>query len=64
MGLVGAIVLYFLQDYLAAFGTWYLITLGALAAATMLVAPKGLWGLVAERLDWQIFPVRRRLRHR
>jgi branched-chain amino acid transport system permease protein len=60
--IVGAIVLYFLQDYLAAFGTWYLITLGALAAATMLVAPKGLWGFVAERLDWQIFPIRRRLR--
>lgn len=59
--IVGAIVLYFLQDYLAAFGTWYLITLGALAAATMLVAPKGLWGLVAARLDWQIFPIRRRL---
>jgi branched-chain amino acid transport system permease protein len=59
--IVGAIVLYFLQDYLAAFGTWYLIALGTLAAAVMLVAPKGLWGYVAERFDLQIFPLRRRL---
>ena len=59
--IVGAIVLYFLQDYLAHFGTWYLITLGTLAAAVMLVAPKGLWGLFAQRFDVHIFPVRRHL---
>jgi branched-chain amino acid transport system permease protein len=62
--IVGAIVLYFLQDYLASFGTWYLITLGAVAIAVMLVAPKGIWGYAAERFDLQIFPVRRRLRLR
>jgi branched-chain amino acid transport system permease protein len=59
--IVGAIVLYFLQDYLSTFGTWYLITLGALAAAVMLVAPKGIWGFVGERLPWQVFPIRRHL---
>lgn len=57
--IVGAIVLYFLQDYLSTYGTWYLITLGALAAAVMLVAPKGIWGYVGERLSWQVFPIRR-----
>ena len=36
--------------------------LGALAIAVMLVAPGGIWGLVAQRFDLQIFPVRRRLR--
>jgi branched-chain amino acid transport system permease protein len=58
---VGALVLYFLQDYLAHLGTVYLIILGALAAAVMLVAPRGIWGFFAERLGWQIFPVRRTL---
>jgi branched-chain amino acid transport system permease protein len=62
--IVGAVILYFLRDYLASYGAWYLITLGAVAAATMLIAPKGLWGLLAERLDWQVFPVRRWLRQR
>ncbi len=60
--IVGAVVLYFLQDYLASLGTWYLISLGVLAIAVMLVAPKGLWGYVAGRFDLQLFPLRRRLR--
>jgi branched-chain amino acid transport system permease protein len=60
--IIGAIVLYFLQDYLAALGTWYLITLGVLAILVMLVAPKGLWGFVAQRYDLQLFPLRRRLK--
>ena len=34
--IVGAIVFYLLQDYLAAFGPWYLMLLGALAIAVML----------------------------
>jgi branched-chain amino acid transport system permease protein len=59
--IIGAVVLYFLQDYLADFGTWYLITLGVLAMAVMLVAPKGLWGYVAGRYDLHLFPLRRRL---
>jgi len=59
--IVGAVVLYLLQDNLSSLGVWYLITLGTLAIVVMLVAPKGIWGLVAERLDLQIFPIRRRL---
>jgi branched-chain amino acid transport system permease protein len=62
--IVGAVVLYFLQDYLSGLGVWYLITLGALAIVVMLVAPKGIWGFAVERLDLQIFPIRRRLRER
>jgi branched-chain amino acid transport system permease protein len=58
--IVGAIVLYVLQSYLATLGTWYLISLGALAALIMLIAPKGLWGLIGERFDLQLFPLRRR----
>jgi branched-chain amino acid transport system permease protein len=60
--IIGAVVLYLLQTWLAALGTWYLIILGGLAALVMLVAPKGLWGFVAERFDVQIFPLRRRFR--
>jgi len=59
--IVGAIVLYFLQDYLASFGTWYLMLLGLIAIAVMLIAPGGLWGLIARRFDLELFPIRRRL---
>jgi predicted esterase len=50
------------QTALLSFGVWYLIALGLLAIVVMLVAPRGLWGLFAQRFDLQIFPVRRPLR--
>jgi branched-chain amino acid transport system permease protein len=58
---IGVIVFYAMQHYLADFGTWYLILLGALAIATMLFAPKGIWGYVAQRDRAALFPVRRML---
>ena len=58
---IGAIVLYLMQNYLADLGPWYLMMLGALAIVVMLLAPRGLWGFVAQRFEIQLFPVRRRL---
>ncbi|HEY7611186.1 MAG TPA: branched-chain amino acid ABC transporter permease [Alphaproteobacteria bacterium] len=59
--IIGVLVFYLLQSYLASFGTWYLILLGALAIIIMLFAPKGIWGYVSERLGLVLFPIRRRL---
>jgi branched-chain amino acid transport system permease protein len=58
---VGVIVFHLLQRYLADFGAWYLILLGTLGIAVMLFAPRGIWGLIAERYDVTLFPIRRRL---
>lgn len=58
---IGAIIFYLLQRYLADFGASYLIILGTLGIIIMLFAPKGLWGLVTERYDLTLFPTRRRL---
>jgi branched-chain amino acid transport system permease protein len=55
------IVFYLLQAYLADFGTWYLILLGALAILIMLFAPRGIWGFVTQRYGVALFPTRRRL---
>jgi branched-chain amino acid transport system permease protein len=59
--IIGVIVFYTMQHYLADFGTWYLILLGALAIVIMLFAPKGIWGYVAQRYRVALFPVRRML---
>jgi branched-chain amino acid transport system permease protein len=59
--IVGVLVFYFLQSYLAGYGTWYLILLGALAILVMLFAPRGIWGYVSERTNLVLFPIRRRL---
>lgn len=59
--IVGVIIFYLLQNYLAGFGTWYLILLGALAIAIMLFAPRGIWGFVSARFNLVLFPLQRRL---
>jgi len=59
--IVGVIVFYILQTLLADYGSWYLLILGLIGIVIMLFAPRGLWGLFAERTGMQLFPVRRRL---
>jgi branched-chain amino acid transport system permease protein len=58
---VGVMVFYLMQTYLAGFGSWYLILLGALAILTMLFAPKGLWGLFSQRFGVVLIPTQRRV---
>jgi branched-chain amino acid transport system permease protein len=58
--IVGVLVFFFLQDWLAGYGAWYLMLLGALAIVVMLFFRKGLWGTLAERYDLHLFPIRRR----
>ena len=59
--ILGVLVFYALQTLLADFGAWYLLTLGLIAIAVMLFAPRGLWGLFSDRTGLQLFPVQRRL---
>jgi branched-chain amino acid transport system permease protein len=59
--IIGIIIFYLMQTYLAGFGSWYLILLGALAIATMLCTPKGIWGHFSRRFGIVLFPVQRRV---
>ena len=59
--ILGVIVFFILRQTLADFGSWYLMSLGVIAIAVMLFAPKGLWGLISARSGLHLFPVRRRL---
>ncbi len=60
--IVGTLVYFLLQEYLADLGTVYLIILGAVSILVMLRAPKGIWGLIAGRWEVEPFPVRLRVR--
>src|SRR5690606_10776910 len=62
--IVGTIVFFVLRGLLSGLGSVYLIILGAIAVGVMLVAPRGLWGLVVSRFDLELFPVQRRLERR
>ena len=59
--ILGVIVFYALQSTLADYGAWYLLSLGLIAIAVMLFAPRGLWGLLSDRTGLHLFPVLRRL---
>jgi branched-chain amino acid transport system permease protein len=59
--IVGTLVFFLLRQTLADLGALYLLTLGAVAIVVMLWAPKGIWGVIVEKLDWQIFPLQRRV---
>jgi branched-chain amino acid transport system permease protein len=59
--IVGTIVFFALRQTMADLGTLYLLMLGLVAIVVMLAAPKGIWGLVVERLGWQVFPLERRV---
>lgn len=59
--LVGAAVYFLLREWLSDLGSIYLILLGTLTMAVVLVAPGGLWGLITQRAPVQLFPVSRRV---
>jgi branched-chain amino acid transport system permease protein len=59
--IIGTIVFFALRQTLADQGPVYLLMLGAVAILVMLKAPKGIWGLIVDKLDWQIFPLQRRV---
>lgn len=59
--ILGTIVFFALRQTLADRGTLYLMILGAVAIVVMLAARKGLWGLIADKLGFEIFPLERRV---
>jgi branched-chain amino acid transport system permease protein len=59
--IIGTVIFFLLRQALADLGSLYLLTMGAVAIVVMLWAPKGLWGVVAERLGWQMLPLQRYL---
>ena len=59
--IIGTIIFFLLRQALADLGSLYLMMMGAVAIVVMLWAPKGLWGLLAERFGWQALPLQRRL---
>jgi branched-chain amino acid transport system permease protein len=59
--ILGTVIYFVLREFLADLASTYLIILGVVAIGVMLKAPKGIWGHVADRFGWQLFPLARRL---
>ncbi|MBL8352226.1 MAG: hypothetical protein JNL87_18160 [Burkholderiaceae bacterium] len=52
--IVGALLLFALQQWLGDLGAWYLAGLGAVAIGFALWLPQGLWGVLRQRRGWQL----------
>ena len=59
---LGALVLFFVQQQFANEGSWYLVGLGAVAIVVTLVFPRGLWGALVDRFELRLMPVGYRVR--
>ncbi len=55
--ILGAIVFFALQQWLAGLGVWYLVILGVIAIVITLFLPRGLWGLISGNGRIRLFPV-------
>lgn len=62
--ILGALILYFIQQQFGNDGTWYLMGLGAVAIVFAVLFPRGLWGMLESRTGWQFLPVGYRVRRR
>ncbi|MGH1355777.1 MAG: branched-chain amino acid ABC transporter permease [Thalassovita sp.] len=58
---IGVVIFFLLREIAADWGTWYLIMMGAIAIAVMLVDKRGVWGAIQARMNLSIFPVSKKL---
>jgi branched-chain amino acid transport system permease protein len=58
--IIGALIFFALQQWLAAYGTWYLVILGAVAIVVTLWLPKGIWGSFDPHQRRSLVPLRHR----
>jgi branched-chain amino acid transport system permease protein len=54
---IGAVVFFVLQQYLANYNAWYLIILGSVAMFMAIWARRGIWGLFTAKVPVHLFPV-------
>jgi branched-chain amino acid transport system permease protein len=59
--IIGVIVFFTLREFASDWGTWYLILMGSIAIAVMLIDKRGLWGWAKARYGLRLLPTDKRL---
>ncbi len=55
--IIGAVILFLLQDQFGNGGVWYLVGLGTTAILFALFLPRGIWGTITDRFDIPLAPI-------
>jgi branched-chain amino acid transport system permease protein len=58
--ILGCILFFVLREFLADLGTWYMVILGIVSVAIMLIQPGGIWGMITKYRPMTLFPVARK----
>ena len=58
--IIGTVLFLVLREYLSDFGTWHLIVLGLISIVTILIEPRGIWGLITRRSRFELVPLSHR----
>jgi branched-chain amino acid transport system permease protein len=59
--IIGAVILFLIQNELGDNGVWYFVLLGGIAIGFALLLPRGLWGTIVDRFGVRLVPVGYRL---
>ena len=59
--IIGSIIFYVLRETTSKYGTWYFIALGLVAIVVTVWSPQGIYGWIAKRTGYMIFPLQRQL---
>lgn len=58
--ILGCILFFVLREFLSDLGSWYMVILGAVSVAIVLIEPGGIWGLLTRVRPINIFPISRK----
>jgi len=60
--IIGAIVLFVIQNQMSNSGVWYYVLIGGVAIGVALLLPRGIWGTLVDRFGVRLLPVGYRVR--
>jgi branched-chain amino acid transport system permease protein len=62
--IIGCVIFFVLQQWLQNLGAWYLIIFGSVAVIIALWLPRGIWGAIREKTNFELLPVGYRVKIR
>ena len=60
--IIGTVIYFVLRETTSKYGEWYFIVLGLLAIVVTIWSPRGIYGFIAKRTKFFLFPTQRRVR--
>jgi len=60
--IIGTLIYFVLRETTSKYGEWYFIVLGLLAIVVVVWSPRGIYGYVAEKTNFMLFPLQRKLK--